>query len=173
MEEIWKNVVGYEGLYMVSNFGEIISIKRNVVLKPSINHKGYCHVVLSKQGGRKTLRVHRLVAQAFIPNLENKPQVNHIDCDKQNNSVINLEWVTNGENQLHAWSNGLQKDVTGHNNPKARKINQYDINGNHIKTWKCIKDICDELHVHRTSIHRCLNGKYKTSCGYIWKYANK
>lgn len=173
MEEMWKDVIGYEGLYMVSNLGKILSIKRNVILKSSINHKGYCYVVLSKHSKQKCVRIHRLVAEAFIPNLENKSQVNHIDCNKQNNCVTNLEWVTNSENQLHAWSNGLQKDVTGYNNPKARKINQYNMNGDYIKTWLCIKDICDELYVHRSSIHRCLNGKYKTSHGYIWKYANK
>jgi len=173
MIEVWKDVVGYEGLYIVSNFGNVLGIKSNVTLKPSLNHKGYEQVVLSKQGKQKTVRVHRLVAQAFIPNLENKPQVNHIDCNKQNNCVTNLEWVTNSENQLHAWSNGLQKDVTGYNNPKARKINQYDTNGNYIKTWSCIKDICNELYINRSSIHRCLNGSYKTSHGYIWEYANK
>lgn len=173
MKEIWKDVVGYEGLYVVSTLGNVLGTKRNIILKQSTNRKGYRQVVLSKHGEQKTMSVHRLVAEAFILNVNNKPQVNHIDGDKRNNRVTNLEWATNSENQLHAWSNGLQKDVSGSNNPKARKVNQYDVHGNYIKTWDCIKDICEELKRNRCSIHRCLNGERKTSAGYIWKYASK
>ena len=91
MEE-WKNVIGYEGLYEVSNKGNVRNIRRNTLLKLSKNNYGYIKVFLYKNGIRTCLSVHRLVAQAFIPNPDNLPQVNHKDEDKTNNSVDNLEW---------------------------------------------------------------------------------
>lgn len=172
MKEIWKDIKDYEGLYQVSNCGNIRSMKRNIILKPSINHKGYLQVVLYKNNISKTKRIHRLVAENFILNLQNKPQINHIDGNKRNNNLNNLEWCTNSENQKHAFANKLQKDISGKNNPKARKINQYDKNNNFIKQWDCIKDISINLKIHYSSIIRCCNGTYKTCKGFIWRYAN-
>ena len=91
MEE-WKEIPGYEGLYEVSNKGNIRSLIRNKIIKGFINRGGYRLVGLSKNGIRKKIAVHSLVAQAFIPNLDGLPQVNHKDEDKSNNSVENLEW---------------------------------------------------------------------------------
>jgi len=102
----WKPVVGYEGLYEVSNKGEIKSVKTQKLLKPRLS-TGYAMVALWNNGVRKDLKIHRLVAIAFIGNPLNKPQVNHIDCIKLNNNVNNLEWVTNSENIKHAYKNGL------------------------------------------------------------------
>ena len=111
--EIWKDVQGYEGLYQVSNLGRVKSLGRFVVrplsqkgyrwkaekiLKPRKNHYGYLRFNLYKDGKRKTISVHRLVAIAFIPNPENKPQIDHINADKTNNTVNNLRWVTCKEN---------------------------------------------------------------------------
>ena len=90
MEE-WKNIIGYEGLYEVSNIGNVRNVRRNTLLKLSKN-QGYIQVHLYKNGIRTGLKVHRLVAEAFIPNADNLPQVNHKDEDKTNNSVDNLEW---------------------------------------------------------------------------------
>lgn len=114
MTEIWKDIPNYEGKYQISNFGNVISLNfankhfpRLLKLK---NHKdGYKLVGLSNgQANNKTFfAVHRLVAQAFIPNPENKEQVNHIDGDKSNNKVTNLEWVTPKENVIHAFVTGL------------------------------------------------------------------
>lgn len=118
--EIWKNIEGYKGLYQISNLGRVRSldryikygfgmrkikgkIKKNQILK----NKGYNIIVLSKDNKKKTFLVHRLVALHFISNPDNKPQVNHIDGDKENNSVENLEFVTNQENRDHAIENGL------------------------------------------------------------------
>ena len=118
---IWKDIPEYEGLYQVSNFGEVKSLPkiRNIfntyyfskekILKHALNDSGYKIVVLAKNKKAKTLRVHRLVALAFIDNFENKPQVNHKDGNKLNNNVNNLEWCTNGENEKHAYKLGLKK----------------------------------------------------------------
>lgn len=120
MEEIWKPVSGYEGFYEVSNLGRIKSLRRDVAIpnsklgtvgyrtyperiKPCVeNRRGYYQVTLSKETKHRTLSVHRLVALAFIPNPDNKPYVNHIDGNKKNNCVSNLEWCTASENNWHA-----------------------------------------------------------------------
>jgi hypothetical protein len=110
----WKDVINYEGLYSISNLGEIKSLisnssRRQTILKP-YNHNGYLRLNLYDLNGIcKKYYVHRLVALTFIPNLENKAEINHIDGNKQNNHVSNLEWCTSSENQKHAIENNLQK----------------------------------------------------------------
>lgn len=102
MEEVWKDIKGYEGRYKISNLGNVYTYLRDRNMTPRKCRKGYLRVVLrDNQGVRKSHGVHRLVAQTFIPNPEDKPQVNHIDEDKTNNIVDNLEWVTNKENSIH------------------------------------------------------------------------
>lgn len=105
MKEIWKDICGYEGLYKISNYGEVKSIRKNIVMRPGDNGRGYKFIYLNKGGLVQRYYVHRLVALFFIPNPENKPQVNHIDCNKGNNNVDNLEWVTTTEQMQHASKN--------------------------------------------------------------------
>lgn len=97
--EIWKNIPNYEG-YQVSNLGRIKSLKTNIIRKIQINRRGYQHVKLNKNGQYKLLRVHRLVAQAFIPNPHNYEDVDHIDENQQNNNVNNLRWCTHSQNLI-------------------------------------------------------------------------
>lgn len=117
INEIWKSVKGFEGLYEVSNFGEVKSLPRNgTILKPRlligfIDSGGYQQVLLSSKRVHK--KIHRLVAEAFIPNPDNKPCVNHIDRIKTNNHIDNLEWCTYKENTIHSFNTG-------------RRSNQYD-----------------------------------------------
>lgn len=125
--EIWKDVVGFEDHYEVSNLGRVrrkkgftyyrdgrIAQFSQTILKSALNRKGYERVYLSKGSKKTTITVHRLVAEAFIPNPENKKTVNHIDCNKLNNKAENLEWQTNTENMRHAFANGVfnERDKT-------------------------------------------------------------
>ena len=128
MKEIWKDVQGYEGQYQVSNLGRVKSLKRKLDNGRSVNEKilnssgkkktqyGYLMVALAG----KTFRVNRLVATAFIPNPDNKPVVNHIDGDKENNRADNLEWATISENMLHAYRCGLKAAMIWEENPNAK-----------------------------------------------------
>lgn len=117
--ELWKPIKGYEGLYQVSSKGRIRSLKRTKknkwggiiqvkerVLANGISGQGYINVLLYNNGNRRTYKAHRLVAEAFISNPDNKPHVNHIDGNKENNSIENLEWCTIKENNIHAYSSG-------------------------------------------------------------------
>lgn len=132
MIEIWKPIKGYEGYYEVSNLGRVKALKRTVnkgkchrtweehYLKYAPDKCGYIRLALAKDGINKTFKVHRLVADAFIDNPDNKEEVNHIDGDRQNNRVENLEWCTRSENIIHAYKNGLIKLKTGENNPSSK-----------------------------------------------------
>ena len=123
--EIWKNVIGYEEIYQVSNLGRIKRIGKNHLcnfkyqgdyyLKPLDNGKGYLRIKLSNKGFSKRVMLHRIIAEAFIPNPNNKKVINHINCDKKNNSIENLEWCTQSENCLHSvklgrWTQGIKKN---------------------------------------------------------------
>lgn len=112
MTEIWKDIEGYEGLYQVSNMGRIKSLKynngstiydRELIRKPNQLKNGYCNIILNKNGKAKAYRIHRLVAKAFVPNPENKDQINHINMIKNDNRAENLEWVTGSENMLKCY----------------------------------------------------------------------
>ncbi len=139
-EEIWKDVIGYEGLYEISNYGRIKSIARQVVsqyrkrtikekiLKNTTCHYGYTNTCLSKYGDSKLFKVHRLVAIHFIPNPENKPQVNHKgkNPNKKDNRVWMLEWVTNKENADHFSSTNLRNQALGEKASKS-KLTEKDV----------------------------------------------
>lgn len=122
--EIWRDIRGYEGLYQVSNFGRVKSFHfgKEKLRKLVLNDKGYLLVGLNKAGKTKKFGVHILVATAFLPNLENKPEVNHRDGNKQNNHVSNLEWVTERENVQHAFRIGLNRATKGSNHTNSKLL---------------------------------------------------
>ena len=121
MIEEWRDIRGYEGLYQISNTGLVKSLHstKTIILVEYKDRDGYSLVGLHKGGSQTTFRVHRLVATHFIPNVNNKPTVNHIDGNKSNNSLTNLNWMTDREQYIHAKSTGLRNDV-GESNPSAR-----------------------------------------------------
>lgn len=189
INEIWKPITGYEDKYEISNYGNVKSIylinrqakmKRDKILKQHIVC-GYLKIRLSKDNKMKNYLVHRLVAETFIPNPENKSQVNHKDGNKLNNNVDNLEWTTRSENVNHAWLNGLHektRETVRENMKKAtntlkKKIDQYDLENNYIRSWNSISDASRMYNISPTNIKNACKGIYKTSCGYIWRYANK
>jgi hypothetical protein len=131
--EQWKSIIGYEGIYEVSDQGQVkslakkwvsghktIRIKEDTILKFGKSFDGYLRVNLSNNRKKLTIGVSRLVAIAFIPNPENKPEVNHKDGNKLNNHISNLEWVTHLENMRHCWNTGLQKGSIGNKNPRTK-----------------------------------------------------
>ena len=129
-KEIWEDIKDFEGLYQVSNYGNIKSLPKNhrygskseKILKPKSDKQGYLVVDLSKFGKVKRYRIHRLVAQEFIPNPDNKPTVNHINGIKNDNNLNNLQWATYSEQNIHLWNNGLRK-VSDEWVNKMKKIN--------------------------------------------------
>lgn len=134
-------------------------------LKPLVDSKGYHYIDLKKDGERRCPKIHRLVALAFIPNPENKPQVNHIDGCKTNNSVENLEWATNTENRTHAIANGLKDEIN-------YGIAQYDMDDNLIATFHTAKHALESLGVKSNAsgnIGRVIRGKRESAYGYKWK----
>lgn len=131
--EIWRPVVGYEGIYEVSNLGNVRRLKiidKKIIYNPvnQVYSKGwqYNSVHLHTTNKKVTKLVHRLVAETFLVNLENKPEVNHIDGDKLNNKLSNLEWVTKSENCLHAQKIGLRKTYSG-DKSRFRKLNSSQV----------------------------------------------
>lgn len=182
MEEIWKDIKGYEGLYQVSNLGNVKSLNynhKNIVknLKPTLYFKRYKAVSLFNNKKKKVFLVHRLVALTFIPNYENKPFVNHIDGNKFNNKLENLEWVTNSENQKHAHKIGLNfspsKNKFGADNYLSKPVIKYNLKGEKIKIFGGIREAERYTGIKRSCIINCCKGKQKTAGGFIWKYNNK
>ncbi len=189
MQEIWKDVVGYEGIYQVSSLGNLKSCdmyvlarngkRRKVkgkILKKRYMPNGYVQYVLCKDGVKKYFYAHRLVATAFISNENNLPQVNHKNEDKKDNNVDNLEWCDQIYNNLYGTKiersvkNTDYKSVALKN---SKKVSQYDLNNNFIATWCSISEAARVLHLHSGDIsYCCRNKKIKSAGGYIWRYAD-
>lgn len=164
--EIWKDIPNYEGLYQISNLGNVKSLYRitnnnhiihEKILKPQDNNNGYLIVNLYKNNKMKAKLIHRLVAKTFIDNPNNYSYINHIDKNKSNNTVNNLEWCTQSYNVIYS---------------KGRKVNQYDKNNNFIKTWNSIADVKRLLNIDSSLIIRCCKGIKKSAGGFKWEYNN-
>ena len=169
MLEEWKIIKEFDN-YEVSNLGKIRN-KNKKILKQFINNKGYLQLTLYKNMKKYTVKVHRLVAKAFISNPNNLLQINHKDGNKQNNCVDNLEWCTNSYNQLEANRMGFCKNRIKKSNEKTRKlIGKYDKNGNLIKKYISLKEASNKNNISYKSMSLCACGKTKSSGGYVWKY---
>lgn len=181
MEMVWKPVVGYEESYEISNCGVArgvdryvsngkgMSLKRGVIKTQKPDKDGYFRVYLSKNSKKKQHLVHRLVAQAFLENEEGKPCVNHIDGNKQNNYVSNLEWVTRSENDLHAFKLGLRVANDGGMSKPVTKMNDL---GEVVKEYKSLTDAAKDNAVTTQAISMALRSG-KKSVKHYWKYASE
>lgn len=170
MKEEYKDIPNYEGIYQVSNKGNVKNILTKNILKIFVNHQGYAQVTLCKNGKVKLYRVHRLVGESFIENPFNKTQINHIDGNKLNNCSDNLEWCCQSENSKHAYTIGLQKPKKGKYNILSKKVNQYDLEGNLIKAWDCVSEIATKLKIKKQYISACCLNKINKTHGFIFKY---
>lgn len=179
--EIWKPIQNYEE-YMVSNKGRVKRLayyntigngakqfRKERIIKPQKRGSGYYHVMLCKNGKHKGFTVHRLVAQAFIPRIEGKDYVDHIDGNRLNNIVSNLRWCSIKENC--SFPLARQRMKSSHQK-YAMPVIQCDLNGNEIKRYKSMNDATRATGVRSGNISNNCSGYYKTAGGYIWKLAN-
>lgn len=179
-EEIWKDIAGYEGKYQVSNLGRVKSLHYNKTNKERLltlgDFRGYLHVGLSKYSHKKRFYVHRLVANAFIENPYNFPQVNHKDENKHNNCVENLEWCSVEYNNRYGTKieRGLKtsKNLNRINAPKP--ILQFTTDGIFVKEYRSAVEAYNQTNIKRSQIVYCCKNRksYETAGGYIWKYKN-
>lgn len=175
--EVWKSVVGYEGIYEVSNMGRVKSLTRviinkgrpcclkEIILKTPVGNRGY--PVVNLMG--KSATVHRMVANAFLPNPDNKPEVNHLDGSKTNNRVENLEWNTGTENQIHSYATGLRISAKLSDRYNAKPIRVYDLAGKFIGEYGCLTLAAKDLGLLCSGISNVLNGRTKYHKGYTFQ----
>lgn len=183
MEEVWKDIPNYEGLYQASNLGNIkvldrivncgiknnkTIIRKSRLLKQRIN-QGYYEVALSKNGKKRFLKVHRLIAITFIPNLNKLPSINHKDENKLNNCIDNLEWCTIKYNCNYGTRN---KKIYKNNPFKHLKVELYDLNNNLLQTFNSVAEASRYKKCSSLTITRYCKGITKDK-NYIWRYANK
>lgn len=191
-ETIWKPIPGYEDYYLVSENGDVWSVRSKRNLVPKLQKSGYLRIALSVTGCRKDFPIHRLVALAFIPNPENKPTVNHINENKTDNRVENLEWATTHEQNVHGtrtaramantdWAVRSAKmdyveiarkhDYSTMNSAQMKKVAQKDREGNVIRLFDSIGQAARSVNVSPGHIWQCCNGQRKTCKGSVWQYA--
>lgn len=189
--EIFKPI-SFNLNYEVSNLGRVRSVERYAkhkngyrkvetrILKPTISNKGYYMVALSKNSKMHTYTIHKLVIDTFIGN-DKDLIINHIDGNKLNNNLSNLEYVTQKENIVKAWEQNKCENIRKQakvNIVKAtsklkKQVDQFDIDNNFIKRWNCIKDAHRELKIDDANISACCKGRKRIAGGYIWRYANE
>ena len=183
VEEVWKDINGFEGRYQISNFGRVKSLGHNdrlnrrfkeIVLKQAINAGGYRCVRIYKDGLNYTKKIHRLVSEAFIPTVPGKTIINHKDGNKLNNSIENLEWCTYGENMSHAIRTGLNSTrsaVAVRAETGKKPIEQCDSRGNRLNKFSSAADASRETGINRGNISSCCNGKKEMAGDFVWKFA--
>lgn len=184
MIEEWKPIIGYEGYYEVSNMGKVRSVDRvdisgrkrsGIVLHAvKVGHapNKYLAVSLSKDRIVKKTKVHRLVAEAFIPNPENKPEVNHLNEDKMDNRVENLCWATSKENMRHGTrtERAAKAAKATAERKRAKPVLQTDGNGNIVKEYPSIREAARQTGTDRAQIERCIRKPWYTAKGFYWKH---
>ena len=189
MEEIWKDIKGFEGRYQVSNLGRVRSLdmvlegrnwqssgpfeyqRSGKVLKPLKKRNGYYQVCLRHDGKPKYFSIHRLVALAFIPNPNKLPCVNHKDEDKANNVVSNIEWCTQKYNSNYGTRKERLREYSINN--VMRPVVQYDMEGNVIDTFESLTDAANKTGIPNADIGGVCKGRRKSTHGYVFKFLNR
>lgn len=183
--EVWKDIPGYEGLYQVSSLGRVKSLYKEmvmntggirkypeIILAGSKGHNRYHHVLLYNGISRVTKLTHRLVADAFIPNVKDAKQVNHINAIKTDNRVENLEWVSPAENIQHTFKLGRQihnKGVFDDDNPNNKIVIQLSKDGFFLNSFSSRSEAARAVGITPSWISACVNGKKNSAGGFIWK----
>lgn len=191
MKEIWKDIIGYEDSYQVSNLGRVKSKERidavghpwhSRILKPCPQKSGYLNVDLSRNHSKKKLRVHRLVALAFIPNPNDLPEVNHLNEDKTDNRVCNLEWCSTQDN-LKYGTRGLRQSLTqsksastvsrlrGLATEQRKSVDQYTLDGRFVRKWESMS-AAKEAGFTPGGVSACCYGQIKYHHGYVFRFHN-
>lgn len=160
---MWKT---YISNYEISNTGQLRNSKTGRILKPKVSNKGYVKYGISISGKYKDVFAHRAVAETFVPNPDNKPQVNHKDGNKKNNDYTNLEWSTGSENIVHAFDNNLMNS-----NHSKKAVIQLTKNGEEVRTYDSITLAAQSVGGSPTHINSCCRGRRNTHKGYRWSYA--
>lgn len=180
--EHWYPVPGFDNAYMFSDYGRIKTFKRKGnsktrIKKCRIDNTGYVYTNIQYNGVHKTIKPHRLIALYLIPNPNNKEFVNHMDLDKLNNHISNLEWVTPSENAIHYHCNTTKPTWNKGKRGSETKLNKHIIqltkDGEFIKEWDCIKTAANYYNISDTHLINVCKGVKRTGVGFIWKYANK
>ena len=169
-----KKIQDYEN-YWITSSGKIWSKRSDKFLKPCVGGRGYKVVVLTNKEGGKTKTLHRLIAKSFIPNPENKPEVDHKDRNRINNKLENLRWVTGLENQRYSYQNGREhnkpsKDKFGELHWGSKKVYQFDLEGNLINTYSAVMDVSRKTGFDFSPIAAVCRNKRKKFKGYLWSY---
>jgi len=161
VREAWKVIEGYPD-YSVSNLGRVYSRKRSgVLLKPGVDSSGYCQVDLHENSKHKMYKVHRLVMEAFVGKRPDGMECNHKDTTKSNNVLSNLEWITSGDNQRHAYLNGLRSPLSGEKNGQAKlkRVDVFNIKKLHGSRKYSLNELGKMFNVHLSTIHHIVNNK--------------
>ena len=168
-KEEWRPVVGYEGLYEVSNLGRVRNSRTGRIRKITFDQDGYLQLSLFRKGSNVCRKVHRLVAMAFIPNPDNLPCINHKDENPANNCVDNLEWCTHQYN--NNYGNRIEKyRKSNTNGKKSKPVLQYTLEGEFVREWPSVMEIHRKLGYSQGNISSYCRGETNSSYGFIWKY---
>lgn len=191
MNEVWKTIDGTNGMYEVSNTGKVRSLNylghgKTQELALAADHKGYMRVrIFEETGRRKTAKVHRIVAQAFVPNPENKPEVNHKDGNKKNNNAENLEWVTPSENTAHAYKNGMKEKTRAwckrmgeqnrgrHNEAAMKPVIATNLRTGETFFCRSQSEAVEKTGAKQPNISKVLSKKRQSAAGFYFEYAKE
>lgn len=179
MIEVWQDIKGYENLYQISNWGNVMSLRSNKLITPQKNKYGYITIKLSKKGEIKTFLLHRLIAETFIPNPENKPYIDHINTNRDDNRLENLRWVTPSENNNNPLTLKRMLEITNTNEYKKKKsitkskgVVQYTLDGKMLAVFYGGREASRKTGISQISISQCCRNlpKHRSAGGYRWRY---